>query len=84
MPEKETAEAYRHSEASDLFIVIGSSLVVHPAAQMPMVAKRHGARLVIINRAETACDHLADLIINGTAGPTMAAIMEQVRGLIKV
>jgi NAD-dependent deacetylase len=62
MPERETAEAYKRSEASDLFIVIGSSLVVHPAAYMPVVAKRGGAKLVIINRDETACDGMAAFI----------------------
>ena len=79
MPERETTEAYRRSEACDLFIVVGSSLVVQPAASMPVVAKRGGARLVIVNRDETACDHLADIIIHGPAGPTMAAILEKVR-----
>jgi len=81
MPERETAEAYRRSEACNLFIVIGSSLVVHPAAHMPVVAKQGGARLVIVNRDETACDHMADLIIRGQAGPIMAAILARVRSL---
>jgi NAD-dependent deacetylase len=79
MPERETAEAYRRSEASDLFIVVGSSLVVHPAASMPVIAKRGGARLAIINRDETACDHLADIVLHGPAGPTMAVILQKVR-----
>jgi NAD-dependent deacetylase len=79
MPEWETAEAYRHSEACDLFMVIGSSLVVHPAAYMPVVAKQGGAKLAIINRDETACDGMADIIVNGTAGPIMAAILEKVK-----
>lgn len=79
MPEHETAEAYRRSEASDLFIVIGSSLVVHPAAYMPVTAKRHGSKLVIINRDETACDNLADIVINSAAGPTMAEIVSRVK-----
>ncbi len=79
MPERETAEAYRRSELSDVFVVIGSSLVVHPAASMPVVAKRGGAKLVIINRDETACDNLADVILNGTAGPIIAAIVENVK-----
>ncbi|OPY66667.1 MAG: NAD-dependent protein deacetylase [Syntrophorhabdaceae bacterium PtaU1.Bin034] len=82
MPERETAEAYKRSEASDLFIVIGSSLVVHPAAYMPVVAKRGGAKLVIINRDETACDGMADIVVNGLAGPTMATIMENVTRLM--
>jgi NAD-dependent deacetylase len=79
MPERETAEAYSRSELCDVFVVIGSSLVVHPAASMPVIAKRGGAKLVIVNRDETACDNLADVIINGTAGPIMAAIVDQVK-----
>lgn len=79
MPERETTEAYRRSAASDLFIVIGSSLVVQPAASMPVAAKRAGARLVIVNRDETACDSIADLLVRGQAGPAMAAIVDQVR-----
>ncbi len=81
MPERETAEAYRRSESCDLFIVVGSSLVVHPAAAMPVVAKRAGARLVIINRDETACDNLADLVIHDQAGPVTAAILTRLRQL---
>ena len=82
MPEWETAEASRRSEACDLFIVIGSSLVVHPAAYMPVIAKRGGAKLVIINRDETACDGMADMIVNGPAGPTMAAMLKEVKALM--
>jgi NAD-dependent deacetylase len=84
MPQHETAEAYRRSELSDLFIVVGSSLVVHPAASMPVVAKRSGAKLVIINRDETACDTIADLVIHGQAGETMAAILARVAFLNQV
>jgi NAD-dependent deacetylase len=79
MPEKETNEAYRRSSASDLFIVIGSSLVVQPAASMPLVAKQEGAKLVIINRDETPYDHLADMVIHGEAGHTMERIMEALK-----
>ncbi len=79
MPERETAEAFRRSAECDLFIVIGSSLVVYPAAQMPVVAKQSGSRLVIINRDETACDRRADIIIKGQAGTIMAAIMQEVK-----
>ena len=76
MPERETAEAFRRSADCDVFIVIGSSLVVYPAAQMPVVAKQSGAKLVIVNRDETACDKRADVIINGQAGTIMAAILK--------
>ena len=82
MPERETEEAYRRSSGCDLFIVIGSSLVVQPAASMPGVAKRSGARLVIINRDPTPYDDMADIVIHGEAGPTMKKILDQVkRGL---
>ena len=82
MPERETTEAYRRSESCDLFIVVGSSLVVHPAAAMPVVAKRAGAKLVIVNRDQTACDNVADLIIHDQAGPVMAAILTHVKQLL--
>jgi len=79
MPERETDEAYHRSSLCDLFIVIGSSLVVQPAASMPLVAKRNGAKLVIINRDPTGYDDMADMVIHGQAGPIMAAILENVR-----
>ena len=79
MPERETEEAYHRSSLSDLFIVIGSSLVVQPAASMPLVAKRNGAKLVIINRDPTPSDNMADIVIHGQAGPIMASILEKVR-----
>jgi NAD-dependent deacetylase len=79
MPERETQEAYHRSSLCDLFIVIGSSLVVQPAASIPLVAKRNGARLVIINRDPTPFDDIADLVIHDQAGPTMASILEYVK-----
>jgi NAD-dependent deacetylase len=83
MPERETLEAYRRSTASDLFIVIGSSLVVQPAASLPLGAKQGGARLVIINRDPTPYDDLADLVIHGQAGRILPAILERVKEGIK-
>jgi NAD-dependent deacetylase len=79
MPERETQEAYHRSSLSDLFIVIGSSLVVQPAASIPLEAKRNGAKLVIINRDPTPYDHMADIVIHDQAGPTMASILENVK-----
>jgi NAD-dependent deacetylase len=84
MPEKETQEAYHRSSICDLFMVVGSSLVVQPAASMPLVAKRNGARLVIINRDPTPYDDMADLVIHGQAGSTMASIVEHVKQRIGV
>ena len=79
MPERETREAYERSATCDLFIVIGSSLVVQPAANMPVVAHRNGAKLVIVNRDETACDDIADIMIRDQAGSVMSSVLEGVR-----
>jgi NAD-dependent deacetylase len=52
----------------DLFMAIGSSLVVYPAAGFPLTAKRHGATLVIVNRDPTPLDNFADLVLRGDIG----------------
>ena len=72
MPEAEMARAHVATLAADLFIVLGSSLVVYPAAGFPVLAKRNGSRLVIVNREPTDQDDLADLVINAEIGATMS------------
>jgi NAD-dependent deacetylase len=59
--------------ACDLFLVLGSSLVVYPAAGFPLLAKERGARLVIVNREPTEQDEVADLVLHGEIGPTLSA-----------
>ncbi|HEY3920340.1 MAG TPA: Sir2 family NAD-dependent protein deacetylase [Stellaceae bacterium] len=59
--------------ASDLFLVLGSSLVVYPAAGFPLLAKQNGARLVIVNREPTEQDEYADLVLHDEIGPTLSA-----------
>ncbi|MGH6872292.1 MAG: SIR2 family NAD-dependent protein deacylase [Rhizomicrobium sp.] len=71
MPELEMARAEKATRACDLFLVLGSSLVVYPAAGFPLMAKRGGARLVIVNRDPTEQDDFADLVLRGEIGPTM-------------
>jgi len=71
MPEGEMQRATELSQACDLFIAIGSSLVVWPAAGFPMMAKNAGARLVIINREPTEQDAIADLVIHHDMGETL-------------
>jgi len=61
LPVKDLEESYKHSQNCDLFIVVGSSLVVYPAADMPAVAIEAGAKLVIINQGETPFDEHAQL-----------------------
>jgi len=68
-----------HSMRCDLFLVVGSSLVVHPAALMPAYAKEAGARLIIVNIGETPYDSSADMLIEGKAGDVMSGIVEKVR-----
>jgi len=71
MPPAAMARAEAETVACDLFLAIGSSLVVHPAAGFPVLAKHNGARLVIINREPTDLDGLADLVLNEEIGPTL-------------
>lgn len=68
MPEAEMARAEAASRAADLFVAAGSSLQVHPAAGLPVAARRVGARLIIVNRDETALDGLADVVLRGPIG----------------
>jgi NAD-dependent deacetylase len=79
LPQKTLMEATRRSQNCDLFIVIGSSLVVYPAAQMPIYAMDAGAKLAIINLTPTPLDEYAAVVIRGKAGEVMSAVMERVR-----
>jgi NAD-dependent deacetylase len=72
MPEDAMARAREATMAADLFIVLGSSLVVYPAAGFPIMAKQKGARLVIVNRDPTDQDEIADLVVNAEIGATMS------------
>jgi NAD-dependent deacetylase len=71
MPEDAMLRATELARRCDLFIAIGSSLVVWPAAGFPVMAKNFGARLVIINREPTDQDDLADLVLRYDIGETL-------------
>ena len=73
MPETAMQRAHEETIACDLFLAIGSSLTVYPAAGFPALAKQNGASLVIINRERTGLDDLADLVIHAEIGPTLNA-----------
>jgi NAD-dependent deacetylase len=73
MPEEEMLRAQEAALACDLFLAIGSSLVVYPAAGFPRMAKQNGAKLVIINRDPTPLDAFADLVLNVEIGPALRA-----------
>ena len=72
MPEIPMARAQDETMSCDLFIVLGSSLVVYPAAGFPRIAKRKGAKLVILNRDPTDQDDDADVVVHAEIGPTMS------------
>ena len=71
MPAEPMARAQAATLDCDAFLVLGSSLVVYPAAGFPLMAKQHGARLAIVNREATDLDAYADLVLNDEIGPAM-------------
>jgi NAD-dependent deacetylase len=71
MPAAAMIRAEEETLAADLFVAIGSSLVVYPAAGFPELAARNGAQLVILNREPTGLDGLADLVLNREIGVTL-------------
>lgn len=73
MPEAAMLRAQAETMAADLCIVLGSSLVVYPAAGFPEMAKRNGAALVIVNNEETGLDRMADLVIHRGIGDVLGS-----------
>jgi len=74
MPEDAMLRAEEATLGCDFFLVLGSSLVVYPAAGFPLLAKRTGARLAIVNREPTDQDSIADLVVHDELGPTLEAV----------
>jgi len=68
MPERAMRQAQEWTERAEIFIVMGSSLQVQPAASFPVIAQRNGALLAIINREEGPLDEMADFVHNGAIG----------------
>lgn len=79
LPAEALRQAVDHSRRCDLLIVVGSSLVVYPAAYMPVYAKEAGAAVAIVNLTATDFDHQADVVIHGKAGEVMPLILEAVK-----
>ncbi|MDB5735432.1 MAG: NAD-dependent deacetylase [Alphaproteobacteria bacterium] len=76
MPEDEMTRAEAATLACDLMLVLGSSLAVYPAAGFPLLARKMGAGLAIVNREETPQDDYADLVVNAEIGPTVRAVID--------
>jgi len=77
LPADVLQKAMQLSQEADLFFAMGSSLVVQPAASLPLLAKQNGARLVIINRDPTPQDDLADAVVHASIGETLTQVREQ-------
>ena len=79
MPAIEVERATRLSRTCDFFMVVGSTLLVQPAAHMPFTAKDNGAWLAIVNLSETPCDNICDVLVQEEAGKVLPAILENVK-----
>ncbi len=79
LPADDLEESIRRSATSDVFFVIGSSLVVTPAASMPGIALRNGARLIVLNKGDTPYDNIADLRFFDNIADVLPPIVEKVK-----
>ena len=77
LPQDVLSEACNLCAGTNLMLAIGSSLVVEPAASLPLQAKRSGARLVILNRTETPLDRIADVVLREHIGDSLTAVVKQ-------
>lgn len=83
LPQKDLEDSFRHSSYCDLFIVVGSSLVVSPANEIPKIALRSGARLVIINQGETPMDRICHLRFEEKIGEVLPPAVDKLKELMK-
>jgi NAD-dependent SIR2 family protein deacetylase len=82
LPERDLRLSFEHSQKSDLFVVLGSSLVVTPAADMPREALRAGSKLVILNRGETPLDPHAHLRFYEKIGDVLPRALKRLKRLM--
>jgi NAD-dependent deacetylase len=81
IPDDALRECYRQAAIADVFLVVGTSAVVYPAADFPVMAKRRGAPLIEVNPDETALSDIADVAIRASAGVALPAIVELLQEL---
>ena len=77
LPAEALEEAARTVAACDLLLVVGSTLQVYPAASLPAVAARNGAKVLVVNLGEIAMEEIADLRIDAPAGAVLPALLER-------
>lgn len=79
LPSTVLYQAIEESRRADAFLVVGSSLVVYPAAELPYIAKSNGAKMIMVNDESTIADSLFDVVIHGKAGKILPKIVEKVK-----
>jgi NAD-dependent deacetylase len=79
IPEDALRSCYLHASLADAFIVVGTSAVVYPAAEFPLMATRRGAPLIEVNPDETAITGLADVVVRAPAGESLPALVDLLR-----
>ena len=76
MPQAAIQEAFALAREADVMLVVGSSLVVYPAADIPVIAAQSGAKLIVVNAEPTPLDELADVVIRGKSGEILPEIVQ--------
>ena len=76
VPKEELNMSLNHTKLADVFLMVGSSLITQPAGSLPRIAKRNKAKLIFVNRGETALDRLADLRFNENASRVLNEIIK--------
>ena len=80
MPAQPLQEAFELARNADVMLVVGSSLVVHPAADIPLAALRSGARLIVVNAEPTPLDELAEVVNHGRSGEVLPEVVSLIGG----
>lgn len=78
LPKEELDKSLKHSKLADVFLMVGSSLITQPAGSLPRIAKRNKAKLIFVNRGETALDRLEDLRFNENASKVLNEIIKKI------
>lgn len=83
LPADALEEAFRAAREADLCLVVGSSLQVYPAAEVPFRAATRGASLIVVNDEPTPLDHLAQVVLRGKAGEILPRVVEEVEARLR-
>ena len=80
MPPDATQEAFQLASEADVMLVVGTSLVVYPAADVPLLALRSGARMIVVNAEPTPFDRFAEVVVHGRSGEVLPEIVSLIGG----